>query len=244
MSTAALAAATSAIAAAAAWAQEAPSAPERPPDIVLSDEFKLSRWAYPTRQAKVRVEPRNDARSFTHLRFKTEDGYPEIYLLLVRRAASNGESWVRIRVPGRPNGRTGWVPRAALGDFHIVRKALIVNRKTLRATLYRNGRRIFRVPIGVGKQGTPTPGGRFYVREKFKVARTGNRGLYGTRAFGTSAYAPTLSDWPNGGVVGLHGTGKPHLIPGRPSHGCVRFRNRDIERLYRLLPRGTPVEIR
>jgi lipoprotein-anchoring transpeptidase ErfK/SrfK len=133
------------------------------------------------------------------------------------------------------------VPRDALGEFRVVRKALIVNRKTLRATLYRNGRRIFRARIGIGKRGTPTPGGRFYVREKFKVR--GN-GLYGVRAIGTSAYAPTLSDWPNGGVVGLHGTDQPHLIPGRPSHGCVRFRNRDIKRLYRLLPRGTPVQIR
>lgn len=241
--TAILAATSAAYAAGGAWAQETAPGAIRPPDIVLSDEFRLSRWAYPTRNAKIRVEPRPGARSFTRLRFRTEDGYPEIYLLLRRRAAANGESWVRIRVPGRPNGRTGWVPRAALGEFHVVRKALLVNRKTLRATLYDDGRRIFQARIGIGKRGTPTPGGRFYVREKFKVKGPGN-GLYGTRAIGTSAYAPTLSDWPKGGVVGLHGTGEPHLIPGRPSHGCVRFRNRAIEQLYRLLPRGTPIEIR
>ena len=87
---------------------------------------------------------------------------------------------------------------------------------------------------------TPTPAGRFYIREKFRV-----RGvpLYGTHAIGTSAYAPTLSDWPGGGVVGLHGTNQPGLIPGRPSHGCIRLRNRDIARLYRLAPRGTPIRI-
>jgi hypothetical protein len=221
-------------------AQDTPPAP--PPDMILSDEFKLSRWAYPTRAAKVRIAPSPRATSFARLRFMTEDDYPELYLLLSRHIAANGEAWVRIRVPGRPNGRAGWVPRAALGEYHIVRTSVLVNRKTLHATLYRNGRRIFRAPIGVGKLGTPTPGGRFYVREKFIVPGDGS-GLYGTRAIGTSAYAPTLSDWPNGGVVGLHGTGKPHLIPGRPSHGCVRLRNRDIERLYRLLPRGTPVRI-
>ena len=64
------------------------------------------------------------------------------------------------------------------------------------------------------------------------------------RAIGTSAYAPTLSDWPGGGVVGLHGTNEPGLIPGRPSHGCIRLRNRDILTLYRLAPTGTPVDIR
>ena len=46
-------------------------------------------------------------------------------------------------------------------------------------------------------------------------------GSYGPWAFGTSAYS-VLSDWPGGGVIGIHGTNQPHLIPGRPSHGCVR----------------------
>ena len=37
--------------------------------------------------------------------------------------------------------------------------------------------------------------------------------------------------------------GQPGLIPGRPSHGCIRLRNSDIARLYRLVPRGTPLHI-
>jgi lipoprotein-anchoring transpeptidase ErfK/SrfK len=41
----------------------------------------------------------------------------------------------------------------------------------------------------------------------------------------------------------MHGTSLPNLIPGRPSHGCVRLRNGDITRLYRLVPLGTPVRI-
>jgi lipoprotein-anchoring transpeptidase ErfK/SrfK len=44
-------------------------------------------------------------------------------------------------------------------------------------------------------------------------------------------------------VVGLHGTNEPDLIPGRPSHGCIRLRNKDIIRLYRLVPRGTPLHV-
>jgi lipoprotein-anchoring transpeptidase ErfK/SrfK len=66
---------------------------------------------------------------------------------------------------------------------------------------------------------------------------------YGPYAFGTSAYAPSLSEWPGGGVVGIHGTDQPGLIPGRPSHGCVRMRNADITRLWRLMPVGTPINI-
>jgi len=62
-------------------------------------------------------------------------------------------------------------------------------------------------------------------------------------AFGTSAYSPTLTDWPGGGVIGIHGTNQPQLVPGRPSHGCVRVRNPDMLRLSHLMPLGTPVWI-
>ena len=142
----------------------------------------------------------------------------------------------RPRVPTRPNGVTGWIRACALTAPVTVHTALRVNRHTLRLTLYDKGRKVFSARIGVGKASTGTPGGRFYIREKFRVHGVP---LYGPAALGTSAYAPHLTDWPGGGVVGLHGTDQPELIPGRPSHGCIRLRNRDILRLYRLVP-GAP----
>ena len=60
---------------------------------------------------------------------------------------------------------------------------------------------------------------------------------------GTAAYSDALTDWPGGGVIGVHGTAEPSLIPGRPSHGCIRLRNADMERLYRRTPIGTPLRI-
>ena len=65
-------------------------------------------------------------------------------------------------------------------------------------------------------------------------------GAYGPFAFGTSAYS-SLTDWPGGGVVGMHGTNEPRLVPGRPSHGCIRLRNADILRLARMVSVGTPL---
>ena len=53
-----------------------------------------------------------------------------------------------------------------------------------------------------------------------------------------------LTDWPGGGVIGIHGTNQPGLLPGRVSHGCIRLRNRDILRLGRRLKLGTPITIR
>jgi lipoprotein-anchoring transpeptidase ErfK/SrfK len=99
---------------------------------------------------------------------------------------------------------------------------------------------VFRAPVGVGKRGTPTPGGRFWIRERLRLR--GHGGMYGPLAFGTAAYS-VLSEWPKGGVVGIHGTDEPQLIPGRPSHGCIRMRNKDIRRLGRILPIGTPLQI-
>jgi lipoprotein-anchoring transpeptidase ErfK/SrfK len=94
--------------------------------------------------------------------------------------------------------------------------------------------------VAVGKASTPTPRGSFWIRERLRGL--GNGTSYGPWAFGTSAYS-NLSDWPGGGVVGIHGTNRPNLIPGRPSHGCVRVRNDKVRQLARLMPIGTPVRV-
>jgi hypothetical protein len=207
--------------------------------VKLSNEFTLSHWAYPRFASKVRVAPFPRSRSFTRLRYLTEDGRPELYVALRSRVDGHGLEWVQIRLPMRPNGRKGWVRRSALLGFHVVRKALVIDRTALRARLYDNGRLIFNAPVGVGRPSLPTPAGRFYVREKLRSLNP----FYGPIAFGTSAYG-RFTDWPGHGVVGLHGTSEPALVPGRPSHGCVRLRNEDILRLERLLPLGTPVRIK
>jgi hypothetical protein len=207
---------------------------------VLSDEKTTTRWSNAATRARVRELPSPEARPVARLRLLTEDEFPEVYVLLAARKDAQGEIWVRLRLPQRPNGATGWVRRDALGPFHVVYTRLVVDRAALRVTLYDRGRRRFRAPIGVGAPGTPTPTGAYWIREKFRVS---GEPLYGTRAMGTAAYS-SLSDWPGGGVVGLHGTSEPWLIPGRPSHGCIRLRNADIERLYAMTPIGTPVRIR
>jgi lipoprotein-anchoring transpeptidase ErfK/SrfK len=213
-----------------------------PPGAVkLSNERTTTRWAHTADLQPVFTRPSEKARRVARLRLLTEDTLPEVYLVLSRWKNDAGNTWLKIRVPMRPNGRTGWVRESALGALHTVHTQLVVNRHTLRATLYEHGRRRFSARIGVGKASTPTPAGHFWIREKFHVAGTT---IYGPAAIGTSAYAPTLSEWPGGGVVGLHGTNEPNLIPGRPSHGCIRLRNRDILRLYRMAPTGTPVDIR
>ena len=207
----------------------------------LSDERALSRWANPVNRSAIRRAARSHSRRVGRLRPLTEDGYPEVYLALRSHRTTDGQLWIKIRIPARPNGQTGWVRRAALGPLHAVTTALVIDRRRSRATLRRSGRRVWRAAIGHGASGTSTPAGRFYIREKLR--NSGGSPIYGPWAFGTSAYS-ALSDWPGGGVVGIHGTNQPELIPGRPSYGCVRVRNRAIRRLARLMPVGTPVRIR
>lgn len=205
----------------------------------LSNLHTLSRWAYPQTAAAVHEQPSARSRVLTHLAFVTSEGQAEPYLAL-RSADVGGASWTQLSIPGRPNGLTGWVPGSALGEMHTTHEYLRVDRETLRAELFRGGRTIWGAPVGVGRPSLPTPAGHFFVTEK--LAGFGDP-FYGPYLLGTSAYAPTLTDWPGGGVVGIHGTDEPQLIPGRPSHGCIRLRNGDVTRLWRLVEVGTPVEI-
>jgi lipoprotein-anchoring transpeptidase ErfK/SrfK len=209
-------------------------------EVTISDERSSSRWAYPIDTVPIRAQPSRSARRVGKLRLNTEDGFPEVYLVLTRWQAPNGSVWLKIRVPKRPNGSTGWVPSEALGELRTNRYSVVIDRRKLRLSVLRKGKKIFSAPVGIGKPGTITPAGRFYIREKFRVR---GDAAYGPAAFGTSAYAPTLSEWPNGGVVGIHGTNQPGLVPGRPSHGCIRMHNSDVLRLYRLVGPGTPLRI-
>ncbi|MBA2536834.1 MAG: L,D-transpeptidase [Actinobacteria bacterium] len=188
-----------------------------------------------------RTEPSTEARPVTRLATRTPEGTSNIVLVLDDRVDETGVLWIRVRLAVLGKLNTGWVPRRALGGYGTVRTQLVVDLEALTATLLREGREIFRADIGVGEPSWPTPTGEFYIRNRL----TGYASpMYGPIAFGTSARSRTLTDWPAGGFVGIHGTDQPDLLPGRVSHGCVRMRNADILRLARLMPVGTPVRIR
>ena len=207
----------------------------------LSNRTTFTRWAYTNLTSVAKSKPGGKGRKVGKLHFNTEDGRPEVYLALQLYTDARGNEWVQTQLPGRPNGRTGWVPREGLGEFHLIHQQLVIDRRTLKVTLFKNGKTQFSARIGVGKSSTPTPGGQSWIREKLNGF--GNA-AYGPVAFGTGTYSTKLTDWPGGGVVGIHGTNEPNLIPGRPSHGCVRLKNGDILRLARLMKPGTPLLIK
>jgi hypothetical protein len=200
---------------------------------------KVGVWAHTKFAIPIHARPTVSSPIVAKLHSRTEDGFPEVYLVLNKQVKPGGRTWLKIAIPMRPNGTTGWVVRGALGKLTRVRRWLVVDRRKLRARFYDHGRQVWSAPVGIGKPSTPTPNGLFWVREEFVLD---NQAFYGPYAFGTSAYA-SISDWPGGGVVGVHGTSLPQLIPGRPSHGCIRMRNQDILWLAQHMPVGTPISV-
>jgi hypothetical protein len=198
-------------------------------------------WAVVRAAAAARAGPNSRARTVGGLETRTPEGTSNIVVVLGNRVDRAGVLWIHVRLPilGEPN--TAWVPRNALGGYGTVTTHLVVDLGSLRAILFRRGRAIFGADIGVGKPSWPTPRGEFYVRNKLTGFASP---MYGPVAFGTSARSSVLTDWPAGGYVGIHGTDRPDLLPGRVSHGCIRMRNEDILRLSKLMPIGTPITIR
>ena len=199
-----------------------------------------STWAVLRRTVIARERPSPSADEVARLETTTPEDTSNIVLVLSRRRDAAGRLWVHVRLPVLPNERTGWIPREALGGYAVVRTRLVVDLRRLTATLLRDQRPVFRARVGVGQAAWPTPPGQFYIRSKL----TGfDNPFYGPVAFGTNARSPVLTDWPDGGFIGIHGTNRPELLPGRVSHGCIRLRNADILALARLMPVGTPVTI-
>jgi lipoprotein-anchoring transpeptidase ErfK/SrfK len=169
----------------------------------------------------------------------TETGAPLVFLLAHPFA---GAKWVEVYLPIRPNGSHAWVRSSEL-TITSNGYRIIIHRTAHRLTVTSLGNVVMTAPIGVGTADTPTPGGVFYVKELLRPP-TAN-GPYGPYAYGLSGFSNVLTSFGSGdGVIGIHGTNEPWLIGKDVSHGCIRMRNDDIERLAQFLPLGTPVEIR
>ncbi|MEJ7798194.1 MAG: L,D-transpeptidase [Solirubrobacteraceae bacterium] len=175
---------------------------------------------------KVTINPRGQSRRVHRVTARITFSKSSGSASTVRYVDAGGRTWLHIRLPARPNGQTGRVPRYDLGPLKAVRTMLRINRATLRATLHRDERRIWTSRVGIGARSTPTPPGRFWIRSRLR-GLAGSR-AYGPYAFGTGAYS-VLSDWPGGGVIGIHGTDEPQLIPGvrhTAACGCPTPRSR------------------
>ena len=194
------------------------------------------------RQVAVLAKPKLGSARVAVLKQFRPDYRPQYVVAVDAVRAKDGRPlWYRVLVPGRPNGRTGWV-RAASLELRSVKKRIVIYRDARRFEFWDGSRLVRRGKVAVGKRGAETPLGLFYVTDKFDPTIDPNWAILGEFAFETSAYSK-LTDWPGGGIVGVHGTPWPSLLGQAVSHGCIRLHNRDVLFLRNRVPVGTPVKI-
>jgi lipoprotein-anchoring transpeptidase ErfK/SrfK len=152
-----------------------------------------------------------------------------------------GRAWVRVRLPGRPNGHTGWIATARTKP-KATAWHLRLDLSARRVTVYRGGRVERRFRAVVGTRSTPTPTGRFFVEEAVALA---SRHAGGPFALATSARSNVLQEFEGGpGQVALHGTrGLAGALGSAASHGCIRLTTRAITWLAGRIGSGVPLTI-
>ena len=146
-----------------------------------------------------------------------------------------------VELPLRPNGSQGWIDKTKvkLGSHDF---KLIVELSAHKLIAMKGTAEVLNAPIGVGKGQTPTPNGTYYITELLQPPNPDS--VYGTYAYGLSGFSEVLNSFGGGdGQVGIHGTNDPASIGKDVSHGCIRLNNADIEKLVKMLPLGTPVQV-
>lgn len=149
--------------------------------------------------------------------------------------------WVRVRLPGRPNGHTGWIrtwqTRYASTEWHIR-----VNVSKRRVIVYRDGRVERRFSAVVGNPWTPTPTGHFFIEEAIALSYPDHGGPF---ALATSARSNVLQEFDGGpGQIGIHGTdGLSGALGTAASHGCIRISPAAITWMARRIGNGVPLNI-
>ena len=187
---------------------------------------------------RVRARPDPHARVLRLMhQFRPDFRLQEIFAV-GSRIGSNGQPWYRISVPGRPNGRLGWIPAWAAALRPTVAK-VEVHRRSRTIDLFWHGRHVWHAIVAVGAPGMETPLGLYYATARFVPHGDPYLAVF---AVETSGYSK-LTEWPGGGVFGIHGTTEPWLLGKAVSHGCIRVSARMALALRRYVPLGTPIII-
>jgi L,D-transpeptidase ErfK/SrfK len=154
-------------------------------------------------------------------------------------------------------------PRALVPRQHILpdapQEGIVVNIPEMRLYYYppavRGKRYVITHPVGVGRQDWDTPLGRAHVVDKIPnptwYPPASIRADYAARGEPLPSVVPPGPDNPLGrhalilDIPGylIHGTHKPQGVGMQVSYGCIRLYPEDIERLFELVPRGTPVRL-
>jgi lipoprotein-anchoring transpeptidase ErfK/SrfK len=191
----------------------------------------------PGRIVKLREQP--FGRVVAEVGAQTVFGSPSV--LAVER--SQGGRWLAVRTPLLANGRLGWVDARAGGltfSHSPVELEVDLSRRQLRV---RVGHELARVVlVGVGRDGSPTPTGRFAVTDKLPGSRYG--AVYGCCILALSGHQTHLpAGWQGGSRLAIHGSPNDGDTGRAVSAGCLHASANDLSFLMRRVPLGSRVVI-
>lgn len=162
-------------------------------------------------------------------------------LPVLEHKTGNGHRWLLVRLPGRPNGRTGWITRRATRLWRT-RWHVVVSTSSRRVAVYNHSRRVRIFKAVVGKPSTPTPLGEFFVEESIKLSRSAVGAPFALALSGRSTVYQEFAGGP--GQIALHGLDNVGGTPGTAvSHGCVRLDAGAMRWLVGRVGPGVPVTV-
>ncbi len=122
------------------------------------------------------------------------------------------------------------------------KRTVVVSIPDRKLAVLEDGDVIASFTVAVGAAESPSPTGEFQIVSRVAnptyyhpgtVIPSGKDNPVGTRWLGLSQKG-----------YGIHGTNAPKSVGHAASHGCIRLRNRDVERLFTMLQVGDVVQIR
>lgn len=161
--------------------------------------------------------------------------------VLGHKTSADGLRWIHVRLPGRPNGRTGWIRKRATVSA-TTRWHIVIDTSRRRAIVYKRARPVRAFGVIVGRPSTPTPLGRFFVEESIRL-RAGDVGA--PYAFALSARSNVFQEFAGGsGQIAMHGLMNVGGVLGSAvSHGCIRLDSGSMGWLITRIGPGAPVTI-
>jgi len=132
--------------------------------------------------------------------------------------------------------------QTANGASDVAKRVVLISVPDRKLAVLEDGIVLAQFPVAVGASDSPSPTGEFQIVNRVSnptyyhagsIIPTGKDNPVGTRWLGLSQKG-----------YGIHGTNVPRSIGHAASHGCIRLRNRDMERLFGMLRVGDVVEIR
>lgn len=153
----------------------------------------------------------------------------------------SGERCLKVLLPGRPNGHTGWIRQRSTTASRTTWQ-IVVHTTTRTMAVERFAHVVRIVAVVVGSPETPTPSGEFFVEEVLRLDRSAVGAPY---AFALSARSNVLQEFDGSpGQVALHGLENIGGTPGTAvSHGCVRVDRATLTWMVTRIAPGTPVRI-